>query len=154
MSSEAAHPHEVRIHIDQHPYHSPNPTTGAALYLLGHVRPGYELFKEVDGNREDKPVPNDDSAIRLHQDDHFHSSEPKEKGFHIVVNGTAEFWKHHKISYEQVVKLAFPHGPHGGDIRYSVSWTKPNGQEGSLRPGHSVDVVEGTIFDVRNTDKS
>jgi hypothetical protein len=74
--------------------------------------------------------------------------------FHIVVNGQQETWDHKKISYEQVVKLAFPHGPFGGDVRYSVSWTKPDGQEGSLRPGQSVDVVEGMIFDVRNTDKS
>ena len=28
------------IHIDQKPYESPNPTTGEALYKLGHVQPG------------------------------------------------------------------------------------------------------------------
>lgn len=31
------HKHEVRVHIDQKPYESPNPTTGEALYKLGHV---------------------------------------------------------------------------------------------------------------------
>jgi hypothetical protein len=74
--------------------------------------------------------------------------------FHIAVNGEAEVWHERKINYEQVVKLAFPHGPTGGDVKFSVSWTKPDGQEGSLRPGQSVDVVEGMMFDVRNTDKS
>ncbi len=77
-----------------------------------------------------------------------------EPSFNIAVNGEAEVWHERKISYEQVVKLAFPHGPTGGDVRYSVSWTKPDGREGSLRPGHSVEVVEGMKFDVRNTDKS
>jgi len=72
----------------------------------------------------------------------------------IIVNGAAEVWHHHAITYEEIVKLAFPDGPTGGDVRYSVSWTKPDGQEGSLRPDHSVDVVERMIFDVRNTDKS
>lgn len=75
--------------------------------------------------------------------------------FHIVVNGVAEDWPHKKMNYEQAVKLAFPDGPHGGDIRYNVSWTKPDGQEGSLRPSSPpVDVVNDMIFDVRNTDKS
>lgn len=79
---------------------------------------------------------------------------PNDVTFDISVNGTAEVWHKRKINYEEIVKLAFPDGPFGGDIRYSVSWTKPDGQEGSLRPGHSVDVVEGMMFDVRNTDKS
>ena len=75
--------------------------------------------------------------------------------FQIFVNGTEETWAHGKMSYEQAVHLAFPNGPTGGDIRYSVSWTKPNGEEGSLRPGTKpVDVVNGMIIDVRNTDKS
>ena len=74
--------------------------------------------------------------------------------FNIYVNGTPEVWDKKKINYEQAVKLAFPDGPHGPDVRYSVTWTKPDGQEGSLRPGQSVDVVEGMTFHVRNTDKS
>ena len=92
---------------------------------------------EQTNNQADKPV-----------------TDPHKIAFDITVNGTAEVWNEKKINYEQAVKLAFPHGPSGGDIRYSVSWTKPDGQEGSLRPGQSVDVVEGMIFDVRNTDKS
>ena len=82
------------------------------------------------------------------------ATDPHKISFDIAVNGAAEVWNQKKINYEQAVKLAFPHGPMGGDIRSSVSWTKPDGQEGSLRPGQSVDVVEGMIFDVRNTDKS
>ena len=83
-------------------------------------------------------------------------SGDKGKGttFHIAVNGVAEDWDKEKINYEQVVHLAFPHGPHGGDIRYSVTWTKPNGEEGALRQGQSVGVVHQMLFNVRNTDKS
>jgi hypothetical protein len=154
MSIEIATSHGVRIHLDQHPYHSPNPTTGAALYQLGHVPAGYALFKEVNGNREDTQIPNDEHAIRVYQDDHFHSAERPDKTVHIVVNGALKDWHERKISYDEVVKLAFPDGPFGGDIRYSVAWTKSDGQEGSLRPGHSVNVTEGMQFDVANTDKS
>src|SRR4051812_37984140 len=116
MSIDTQAAHQVRIHIDQQAYHSPNSTTGAALYELGHVRPGYALFKEVGGNREDRPLPHDDTAIHLHEDDHFHSGERQDYGTPIIVNGEPMVWEHDKISYEQVVKLAFPNGPFGGDI--------------------------------------
>jgi hypothetical protein len=92
-----------------------------------------------------------------HHGHHHHGYEHRgdhEITFHIFVNGTPDEWHHHKISYEEVVQLAFPKGPHGGDVRYSVSWTRPDGEEGSLRPDHATHVVEGMSFDVRNTDKS
>ena len=79
----------------------------------------------------------------------------KGTSFDITVNGTEEVWTHKTMNYEQAVKLAFPNGQQGGNIKYNVSWTKPDGQEGSLRPGQQpVDVVDGMSFDVRNTDKS
>ena len=48
------HKHEVRIHIDQKPYESPNPTTGEALYKLGHVQPGLRSFPRSEG-RQGRP---------------------------------------------------------------------------------------------------
>jgi hypothetical protein len=51
--SEHEHTHEVRIHIDEHKYESPNPTTGAALYTLGNVAAGLELYREVSGDKEE-----------------------------------------------------------------------------------------------------
>jgi hypothetical protein len=72
---EAQSDHEVRVHIDQHPYHSPSPTTGEALYALGRVQPHHELFREVEGDREDTAVPNDETPVHLQEDDHFHSAE-------------------------------------------------------------------------------
>ena len=41
------HRHEVRIHIDQKPHESPNPTTGEALYKL--VAPETTIFQYTDG---------------------------------------------------------------------------------------------------------
>lgn len=83
------------------------------------------------------------------------NDEKNDKEVTIFVNGTSEKWEHKTINYEQIVKLAFPNGPHGGNIRYSVTWTKPDGTEGSLRPGSGpIDVINNMKFDVRNTDKS
>ena len=72
----------------------------------------------------------------------------------IFVNTVSVLWKPKKINYEQLIHMAFPNGPFGGDVRYTVTWMTPNGREGSLRKNESVDVVEGMMFDVANTDKS
>jgi hypothetical protein len=74
-ANEHEHRHEVRIHIDRKPYQSPNPTTGAALYTLGQVPPGYELFREVRGDQEDEPITNGPGAIHLVEDQHFYSAQ-------------------------------------------------------------------------------
>ncbi|MCP1758550.1 MULTISPECIES: hypothetical protein [Bradyrhizobium] len=42
------------------------------------------LFREVDGNREDKPVPRDATEIVLTEDEHFYSEE----FVMIIVEGT------------------------------------------------------------------
>ena len=73
--SEEHKVHEVRIHIDRKPYESPKETTGAALYLLGKIPAGYELFLEVQGNEEDQPIPNNNTKIDLKQDQHFYSAQ-------------------------------------------------------------------------------
>ncbi len=82
------------------------------------------------------------------------NNEHEKEVFQITVNGVGMIWEHKKISYEQIIKLAFPNGPTGGDVRYSVTWTMPDGEEGSLNQGDHVDVVQNMTFDVRNTDKS
>jgi hypothetical protein len=73
MNEEAKH--EVRIHIDRKPYMSPRVTTHAALYVLGHIPAGYELFLEVHGDHEDQPIPNNQTEIHLKEDQHFYSAQ-------------------------------------------------------------------------------
>jgi hypothetical protein len=67
--------HEAKVHIDRKPYHSPTPTTHSALYVLGKVPTGYELFLEVQGDEEDKPIPNDGTEIHLKENQHFYSAQ-------------------------------------------------------------------------------
>lgn len=152
MSQETEHARNVRIHIDQREYHSPSPTTGSALYRLAQVPTELALFKEVQGDHEDALVRDDDKVIHLKEDEHFHSGKPI--GTKIFVNTEPVIWDHREISYDQLVKLAFPSGPTGVNVLYSITWTKPDWQEGTLPPGEKMPVVEGIKFDVRNTDKS
>jgi len=75
MQNEPKKVHEVKVHIDRKPYESPNPTTHSALYLLAKVPTGYELFLEVQGDREDEPIPNDGGEIHLKENQHFYSAQ-------------------------------------------------------------------------------
>ncbi len=158
--STAPHPHpdhhQVRIHIDQHPHHSPNATTGEALYVLGGVAAGFELFREVRGNREDKPIENDADVIRLHEDDHFHSSPVQVHELAIIVNGQQKHVKAKSLSFEQLVALAFNPIPTGENILFTITYECGPRQnpEGTLMPGGTVKIKEGMIFNVTATDKS
>jgi hypothetical protein len=51
-------------------------------------------------------VPRDNTVIHLEQDAHFHSGEPQ-KEFHIIVNGRQKTVHKRKLSFEDLVKLAF-----------------------------------------------
>jgi len=152
--SEQEHKHEVKIFIDQHTYHSPNPTTGAALYTLGKVDPGLELFREVTGYREDPEVPNGPETVHLKEDEHFHSGKPKT--YTIYVNGQEKTVTTKTVTYEQIVKLAFPNPIIGQNIIYTVGYEDGphKNPSGSLMPGGKVYVKDGMIFDVTPTDKS
>ncbi len=66
---------DVSIIIDKKEHKSPNPTTGAALYVLGNVPAGFDLFEEVPGQGDDKLIKNDNSQIELKNGLHFYSAK-------------------------------------------------------------------------------
>jgi hypothetical protein len=156
MMENHEHKHQVRIHIDQKPYESPNPTTGEALYKLGHVKPGLELFHEVKGDKEDPEVPDGPEPVHLREDEHFHSGPPQQKEFTIIVNGQKKVVTTKKVTFDQIVKLAFPTPPSGTNILYTISYEDgpPANPQGSLKEGGTVKVKNGMIFNVTATDKS
>ena len=147
---------EVRIHIDEKPCQSANPTTGDALYKLGHVQSGFELFREVKGDREDPIVENDDEPIHLREDEHFHSGPAQPHKYTIIVNGQKKVVDTKKVSFDQIVKLAYPTPPAGTNILYTVSYEDGprKNPQGSLTEGQSVFVKNWMIFNVTATDKS
>ncbi len=68
-------PKEVTIIIDKKERKSPNPTTGTALYKLGEVASGYDLWKEVPGKGDDDLIPNDRTPISLKNGEHFYTAQ-------------------------------------------------------------------------------
>lgn len=60
-----------------------------------------------------------------------------------------------EISFDEVVKLAYPSTPPGGNIAYSVMYERGHGgKEGTLVAGESVKVKDRMRFDVTATDRS
>jgi Multiubiquitin len=144
--------HEVRIHIDRQPYESPDPTTGAALYILGKISGHRELFREVDGDHEDELVPNDAASVRLKKDEHFYS----ERDFHIIVNARQKVVTQKVLSFAQIVALAFDNPPTAPNLMFTVTYRNVPRQnpEGSLLEGQSVKIKDKMVFNVTPTDKS
>jgi len=144
----------VRVHIDQKPYHSPNPTTGEALYHLGHVSPGLDLYREVKADREDPPIENGPEFIHLKEDEHFHSGPAKE--FSIIVNGRAKTVSSKRLSFIDVVALAYNPVRNDPGVLYTVSYSHgPRANpEGDLTAGHSVKLRDGMVFLVTETNQS
>ena len=68
-------PQEAHITIDRKKYTSPDPTTGQALYALGGVQSGYDLFRESHGPGDDEPISNDTTSINVHSGDKFYSAQ-------------------------------------------------------------------------------
>lgn len=72
--------------------------------------------------------------------------------YDIVVNGKQRTVTEKTISYEQVVRLAFPEGPF--DILFTVAYANPHGKDGTLAPGQDTHVKEGMSFNVVKTNRS
>lgn len=144
----------VRIHIDQKPYESANPTTGADLYKLGHVQPGLSLYREVRGDREDRAIEDGPEHVHLTPDEHFHSGAPAEVT--IIVEGTPHEWEKPEISYAEVVTLFDPEFPKHPEVTYSVTYKHGPSQspDGILAPGASVKVKNRMVFNVSRTGQS
>lgn len=72
----------------------------------------------------------------------------------IYVNGREKHYGEAKISYAQVVQLAYPNDQPNPDINYTVTYSIPHGKDGTLAEGQSVAVTNGMSFNVAKTHRS
>lgn len=72
----------------------------------------------------------------------------------IVVNGRPRVVTGKTVSYEEIVKLAFPDDPSNQDIDFTVAYANPHGKDGELVAGQEVHVKEGMVFNVTKTNRS
>jgi hypothetical protein len=94
--------------------------------------------------QEQDPVPDDQSDAAA-----AHKGE-----WRIFVNTKEKQVGERELSFEQIVELAQPL-PSGPNYEYTIDYRRAAKKEkGELMPGESVEIKNGTIFDVTATDKS
>ena len=85
---------------------------------------------------------------------HSEQAPGQNKTTMIVINGRQHEVTGHKISYTEVVQLAFPDDQASEIIEYTVAYANPHGKDGTLVNGQEVPVKEGMIFNVTKTNRS
>lgn len=73
METAKDHDKLVPITIDKQHLKTPEHTTGKALYTLGNVPTGFDLFLDVKGPGSDQLIPNDDTKIEVKPGSHFYT---------------------------------------------------------------------------------
>lgn len=111
----------------------------------------HRLFAHACRKHTDEPEP-----IHLREDEHFHSGPAQPREFTIIVNGQKKVVSKRTVTFDEIVKLAFPKPPEGANILYTVSYEDgpPANPQGSLKEGETVKVKNWMIFNVTATDKS
>lgn len=76
------------------------------------------------------------------------------KNYSIIVNGRPRTVTDDKLSYIEVVHLAYPGEQPSDTASFTVTYSNPHGKDGSLVEGQEVKVRDGMILNVRKTDRS
>jgi len=116
----------------------------------------YGVWREVrDG--EDLPI-DDDEFVDLSEEglERFFTAPHPTATFEIIVNARPHTVTGRKVTFEQLVELAFPNYQPNPNIVFSMTYrhaaSKPHA--GELGAGGVVEVDNGTLFNVTRTDKS
>jgi len=85
---------------------------------------------------------------------HIDEAPGQNKSSMIIINGRQREVSGQRISYTQVVQLAFPDDQANEAIEYTVAYANPHGNDGTLVNGQDIHIKEGMIFNVSKTNRS
>ncbi len=130
--------------------------SGAILYSLGKVVEGEAVFLEVRGGQDRLIEPSDLIDLTAPGIERFIVGPKPVPTFEITVNARPRIVNDSRVTFEQVVQIAFP-GSHEPNIAFSMTYrnaeSKPHA--GELGAGGAVEVKhKGTIFNVSKTVQS
>lgn len=73
----------------------------------------------------------------------------------IIVNGVEKSWSEKKITFEQLVLLAWDQPPTGPQVEITITYYRPPSDAvHNLAPGQDVPVKDNMVFNVDATDNS
>lgn len=144
---------QLSINGKLYEWNHPN-ITGAEIKSLGNIPLEDEIFLENPKLNEDELIP-DDKKVNIARPgiERFYS---KAKGVTILVNGTQHKWTKEKITFKEVIVLAFGQFIDNPTMVYTVAYEDGASQntEGSMFAGQEVFVKHKMIFNATATDKS
>ncbi|MYB77472.1 MAG: hypothetical protein F4X83_10340 [Chloroflexi bacterium] len=106
---------------------------------------------------DSQSIVGDDDEVDVTEFKTFTAVATDDKGrIEIIVNTRPRIVTTDEVSYDEVVKLAFDPPPTGPNWEIVVSYRNGAGRppDGRLRPGGTVKIKEGTVFNVTATDKA
>lgn len=114
------------------------------------------MFSQINKNGHHNPNNPNKPDHPIHPD---HPTKPEHPNrITILVNGEEKMLLPHveKISYEEIVKLAYGILPTNPNTIYTVAYSNgpSSNVKGTLTKGRSVWVKEGMVFNVGKSDKS
>ncbi|MCC6887696.1 MAG: multiubiquitin domain-containing protein [Hyphomicrobiales bacterium] len=123
--------------------------------LVGKDDDQIELVQELESEADRVIDDEDEVRIGAGGTEKF-KTRPAKVDVTIIVNARQKKWEKKKISFDQVVKLAYPTPPAGQCIVYTVTFHNgPRANpEGTMVDGDTVKVKDGMVFNVQYTDKS
>ena len=83
-------------------------------------------------------------------------ANPERRTFEIVINGEQHVVPRRRLTFEDVVRLAFTDAIFNDNIVYTVTYKRGphENREGSLVAKEAVIITNGMIFNAKRTDKS
>ena len=88
--------------------------------------------------------------------DQLDAVEKRRRAVTIIVNGRPKKVRKKKVSFDELVDLAFDDPARGPQIVFTITFRKARGriEEGELDEGQRIKVKEGTVVNVTRTDQS
>ena len=130
---------------------------GSVLYDLADTSPDDAVFLEVCGGEDRLIDPDDRVNLDAPGIERFITAPKPQTGYLILVNSVEETVPDKHVTFEQVVKLAYPNAPAETNVTFSMTYRNAASlpHAGELGEGGSVEVKKkGTIFNVTRTVQS
>ncbi len=130
---------------------------GSVLYELADASPDEAVFLEVRGGEDRLIDPDDRVNLDAPGIERFITAPKPQTGYLILVNSVEETVPDKHVTFEQVVKLAYPNAPAKTNVKFSMTYRNAASlpHAGELGEGGSVEVKKkGTIFNVTRTVQS
>ena len=96
----------------------------------------------------------DSQGMGAHSNKKNDHNSGHDKTYSIIVNGRQREVTDHKLTYLEVVQLAYPGEEPSDKIVFTVTYSNPHGKDGSLVAGDEIKIKDGVIINVVRTDQS